>query len=176
MVRRNHPRLEFQLVFAGDASTDRGLARLLKRVQRTLPVNLLPYTSDSDAAILTAQARGFLYPSLWEGFGIPPLEAMSAGTLTVVGDVSSMPEVSGPCAIYCDPYDVHEMADAFYQALTMDDKRRKRRIADAREHAAQFAWTRTAKKLLSVIDEELSSDQRTTRDYRSARQGISQCA
>ena len=163
-------------MFAGDASTDTGLARLLKRVQRSLTVHLLPYTSDSDAAILTAQARGFLYPSLWEGFGIPPLEAMSAGTLAVVGDISAMPEVAGPHAIYCDPYDVHEMANAFYQALMMDDKHRKRHTTDAQEHAAQFTWARTAKKLLSVIDEELAITQRRVRDYRSAKQEISQCA
>ncbi len=155
LARRQNPQLEFQLVLAGDASCQPAMADVLRRARARLPVHLVSYLEDGDAAIFAAHAQALLYPSLWEGFGIPMLEGMTAGTLVVAADLSSMPEVAGPHAIYCDPYDDRDMAEKFVQCLTMDDLERSDRINAARQHSAQFTWRKTAKALAAVIDEEL---------------------
>jgi glycosyltransferase involved in cell wall biosynthesis len=153
-LRRQKPRLEFQLVLAGDASGLAAAGGLIERTRRHLPVHVLPYTTDQDAAILTANARAFVFTALWEGFGIPLLEAMTAGTLVVTSDLSSMPEVGGEHALYADPYDPQDMAERFLECLTMDERQRRRRIAAAREYSAQFTWRKAAERLLSVMNAE----------------------
>jgi glycosyltransferase involved in cell wall biosynthesis len=155
-VRRHHPRLEFQLLLAGEISGQSEISQMLVRARKWLNVHVLRYVHDEDAAILVAQAKAVLYPSLWEGFGIPMFEAMSAGTLVVASDISSMPEVGGPHPIYCDPYDIKDLAEKFWQCLEMDELERRTRTAAAKKYSAQFTWRRTATKFMELINEELA--------------------
>jgi glycosyltransferase involved in cell wall biosynthesis len=157
VLRRHNPRLDFQVVFAGDLSGQPKLRQLLKRARRYFPVHMLRYIGDEDAAIVAGQAKAFLYPSLWEGFGIPMLEAMTAGALVVTSDTSSMPEVCGPHAIYCDPYDTRDMADKFLQCLTMDEEERRERTTAAQQHSSAFTWRKTANELLSVLEDQFAA-------------------
>jgi glycosyltransferase involved in cell wall biosynthesis len=129
---------------------------------------LLKYTRDNDVAILAARATAVLYPSLWEGFGIPMLESMTAGTPVVAGNLASMPEVAGPHVIYCDPYDTRDMAAQFLRCLTMEPEERRSLVDAARQHAAQFTWRQSAKNLLAVIEQELA----VTGDLREQQQQI----
>ena len=104
-LRKHGPELPFQLILVGEVHALPGFALQVERARQFLPVVHAGYKSDEDVARLLAGARALLFPSLWEGFGIPQLEAMTAGALVITSDLASMPEVCREHAIYCDPYE-----------------------------------------------------------------------
>jgi glycosyltransferase involved in cell wall biosynthesis len=83
-------------------------------------VKFLGYVSDTDLAALYSAAQAFVFPSLYEGFGIPPLEAMGCGCPVIASRVASIPEVCGCAAYYIDPTQIESIADGIYQVLTND--------------------------------------------------------
>ena len=105
-----------------------------------------------DLAVAYADADAVAYVSLYEGFGLPVLEAMSMGTPVVASNVSSLPEVASDAALLVDPTDETAIADALRRVLTdrtlADDLRRR-----GRERAAEFSWDRTARATLDVYRE-----------------------
>ena len=105
-------------------------------------VRFLGYLPDETLAILYRLAAVFVFPSLYEGFGLPPLEAMASGAPVVTSNVSSLPEVAGDAAVLVDPYDVGSIVDGITRVLTdpalADDLRRK-----GRERARDFSWERS---------------------------------
>jgi glycosyltransferase involved in cell wall biosynthesis len=102
-------------------------------------------------AILSA-ATAFAFPSLYEGFGLPPLEAMACGTPTVVADTSSLPEVVGDAALLHPPTDHEALADALLRVLE-DESLRTTLRARGIERAAHFTWERSARETLAVYRE-----------------------
>ena len=96
-----------------------------------------------DLAALLGAARVFVWPSLWEGFGLPPLEAMACGTPVVSSNRSSIPEALGDSALLVDPLNVEQLAAAMRDAAT-DDGVRKRLVTAGLARAATFTWRRTA--------------------------------
>ncbi len=94
-------------------------------------------------------ARAFVFPSLYEGFGLPPLEAMANETPVVTSNVSSLPEVAGEAALLVDPYDVASIADGIRRAVS-DEPLRQVLIARGRERAGHFSWTRAAADTLAA--------------------------
>jgi glycosyltransferase involved in cell wall biosynthesis len=98
---------------------------------------------------LLAAANIFCFPSLYEGFGIPPLEAMAAGTPVVAGDYSAANETLGDAALIVDRHDSRALGEGLL-ALATDDALRKRLRADGRERAKQFTWQRTAALTIEV--------------------------
>ena len=78
------------------------------------------YVQDEDLPALYNAADLFVYPSLYEGFGLPPLEAMACGTPVITSNTSSLPEVVGDAGIMIDPYDVDKLADAMHEVLYND--------------------------------------------------------
>jgi glycosyltransferase involved in cell wall biosynthesis len=114
------------------------------------------YLSDEDLARTLRQCDLFLFPSLWEGFGIPILEAMTAGVRVVTSNLSSMPEVGGKFAFYCDPHDPHSIADVVRDALNLDYEDRMRLLDSARAWAGAFTWDRMAigleRRILHMLD------------------------
>lgn len=107
------------------------------------------YVPDEDLALLYSAADAFVYPSLYEGFGLPPLEAMACGTPVVCSKTSSLPEVVGDAAITVDPTNVDELTQAIRQVLVNDDLRAWLREAGLRR-AAMFSWQETARRTLQV--------------------------
>ncbi len=81
-------------------------------------VRFLGYLPDDTLAILYRLAAVFVFPSLYEGFGLPPLEAMASGTPVVTSNVSSLPEVAGDAALLVDPYDIDSIVDGIRRVLT----------------------------------------------------------
>jgi glycosyltransferase involved in cell wall biosynthesis len=118
-------------------------------------VRWLGWTSDEDVAGLLAACDAFVYPSFYEGFGLPVLEAMAAGVPVACSDRSSLPEVAGDAALLFDPHDTAALADALRRVLSdpslADDLRRR-----GRERAAHFTWERCARSMLAVYDRVVS--------------------
>jgi glycosyltransferase involved in cell wall biosynthesis len=118
----------------------------------TLPPNtrLLGKVDDDDLPTLLTAARVFAYPSLYEGFGLPPLEAMACGTPCVVANVAALPEVTGPAASQVDPLDVSAIARTLDKLLT-DDALHEQLRAKGLRHAAGFTWGKTAATTYEVL-------------------------
>jgi glycosyltransferase involved in cell wall biosynthesis len=107
------------------------------------------FVPDEDLPALYTAAELFVFPSLYEGFGLPPLEAMDCGTPVITSDTSSLPEVLGEVGIMVDPRDVSGLTEAMRRVLTDGGKRREMRERGLRQ-AARFSWERTAQETLEV--------------------------
>ncbi|MCC7353156.1 MAG: glycosyltransferase family 4 protein [Anaerolineae bacterium] len=101
-------------------------------------------------------AAVFAYPSLYEGFGLPVLEAMASGTPVMTSTASSLPEVAGDAALLVDPYDVDAMAQAILRLLN-DQALRGELVARGLRRASSFSWARTATETITVYQDVLSS-------------------
>jgi len=112
----------------------------------------LGYVLDEDMPMLYNLADLFVYPSLYEGFGLPPLEAMACGCPVISSNSSSLPEVVGDAGLMIDPYDVDSLAKAMFDAL-MNEGLRKDMIKKGLERSKMFSWEKTAKETLRVYQE-----------------------
>lgn len=112
-------------------------------------VVLTGYVPESDLPALYSGALCFVYPSYFEGFGLPPLEAMKCGTPVIVGDRTSLPEVVGDAALMVDPFDV-EAIGAAIKRLIKDSDLRTELSVKGQERANTFNWRETARKTLAV--------------------------
>lgn len=120
--------------------------------------NLGP-VSDTMLAKLYAGARFLALPSLYEGFGLPLLEAMHYGTLAVVSRASSLPEVGGDVPFYFDPTDRDSIVQAMARAFGLPEDVRQERVAAGCARAARFSLDAAASTLLSVLKETVATDQ-----------------
>jgi len=109
------------------------------------------YVTAGERAALMRQARALAYPSLYEGFGFPPLEAMVAETPVLVGRGGAVGEVTGPAAEQVDATDVQDLA-AGLRRVVFDETRRSELIEAGRRHAATFTWERTARDLARMYE------------------------
>lgn len=147
-------RLPHQLVIAGKKD-HRYYPALEAEVQALGLQNralFLDYVLSDELPCLYAGADVFVFPSLYEGFGLPPLEAMACGTPVIVSNVSSLPEVVGDAALMVDPYDIEGMAKAMHRVLS-DDGLSKEMRRKGLERAKLFSWEKTARNILKVLDE-----------------------
>ena len=129
--------------YAADAAIDR-----LGLRDRT---HLTGYLDDADIVTLMQMADLFVYPSLYEGFGLPPLEAMACGTPVVVSDATCLPEIVGGAALVASAEDVDEIAAAMRRGLEDRNLRRALTLA-GRRRAREFTWERTARQTLAVYE------------------------
>lgn len=97
-----------------------------------------------------------LFPSFYEGFGLPPLEAMACGTPVITSNLSSMPEVCGDAAIYCNPHDIEDIKNKI-QVLLSDKKLQEQMIIKGFEHVKNFTWEKSAQKHIEVFEKALKS-------------------
>ncbi len=144
------PELDINLVFAGGKGWlyDEIFAEVERqRVQRR--VIFAGFVADADLPALYSAARVLAYPSLYEGFGLPMLEAMACGTPVVASTASCLPEVAGDAARLVAPTDVDALAAALAQVVT-DETLRADLVAKGRARAAQFSWEASARQLLGV--------------------------
>ena len=119
-------------------------------------VVLTGYVPERDLPALYSGALCFVYPSYFEGFGLPPLEAMKCGAPVIVGNRTSLPEVVGDAALLVDPFDVDAIADAI-KRLMNDTSLRDQLSSKGRERAQVFNWRETARKTLAVYQEVAAS-------------------
>lgn len=141
---------DVQLVIAGPpgwGSVD--LPALARRLRLGGRVVFSGYLPDPEVAALMAGARAFAFPTLYEGFGLPPLEAMRAGVPVVAARAGALPEVLGDVPLYCDPLDVESIAEAIRRAVG-DEAAREAAICAGRERAGRYSWDETARRTLEA--------------------------
>lgn len=115
------------------------------------------HVSNEELAAYYSNAECFVFPSLYEGFGFPPLEAMSCGCPVISSNVSSLPEVVGEATIQINPHNIDELVEAIREVLTNKDLR-KEMIQEGFKRAHKFSWERAAQKTLQVyqkVEEKL---------------------
>ncbi len=114
-------------------------------------VTFTGYVREEDLPYLFSTASVFVYPSFYEGFGIPPLEAMACGTPVVASNVSSLPEVIGDAGLLVDPTKDNEIAEAVLQILTSEDLSKKLSTAGL-ARAQLFSWQKAARETIEVYE------------------------
>lgn len=114
------------------------------------------YVPNEDLGKIYNLAHLFVYPSFYEGFGLPPLEAMACGCPVVVSNAASLPEVCGEAAVYIDPYRVEEITNAIEKVLE-DTALRNHLITAGKTRAMQFSWEKSAAEHLRVFEEVASA-------------------
>lgn len=114
-------------------------------------VKFLESVNDEELSVLYKNALCYVLPSLYEGFGLPVLEAMKAGCPVITSDVSSLPEAGGNACLYVDPNDVDDIAEKIRKLVT-SDKLRNDLIAKGKEQVKKFSWNKTAKETLSALE------------------------
>jgi len=145
--------LEHVLVIAG--RKDRSFPSVYQEVKNKElldDVVFLDYVSNDELFLLFKNADIFIFPSLCEGFGLPPLEAMSLGIPTIVSNISSLPEVVGNGAILVDPFNSQDLAQAILK-ITKDKDFRHALVKKGIERSKVFSWETTARKTLDIYNE-----------------------
>ena len=157
----DHPEYkDLHLIIIGDEISEHPSVRravIQSRVEQA--VRFLGFVPFDTLRNFYEAAAAFVFPSLYEGFGLPPLEAMATGTPVVSSAVSSLPEVVGDAAMIVNPENVFDIARGIHEALT-DISLRQDLIRRGKEHAARFSWERTAKEVLSIYQEVADERQR----------------
>jgi len=151
LLRRTHSEGKLpKLVLAGKCAWlyDETL-RTIKELELSNSVILTGYVPDADLPALYSGALCFVYPSYFEGFGLPPLEAMRCGTPVIVGNKTSLPEVVGDAGLLVDPFDVNQIASAMGKLINNSDLRSLLRVKGL-ERAKEFDWKTTARQTLAV--------------------------
>ncbi|HVE92694.1 MAG TPA: glycosyltransferase family 1 protein [Actinomycetota bacterium] len=149
-----HKRPESQLVLAGSPSTGwEEIAQAHKELLDSSGVVVTGWLPDAEAAALLRGASAFVYPSLYEGFGIPPLEALACGAPVVASDIPPLREGLGSHAVFVNPRSPEDLAGEV--AKLLDEPPPARKTEAARRHAGGFTWRRTAEATLDVYREAL---------------------
>jgi glycosyltransferase involved in cell wall biosynthesis len=129
---------------------------LIKKLRLDDSVIFLDHIPEKDLPFLYNVADLFVFPSFYEGFGFPPLEAMACGTPVITSNTSSLPEVVGDAGIMVNPHDVDKLAEEMLKVLTKEGLRQDM-INRGLERAKLFTWEKTAQETMSVYEEVLST-------------------
>jgi len=145
-------KFNFQLVLGGKA--DSSYSELMTKINQSSAKSdiICPgFIPESDLPLWYSAATAFVFPSLYEGFGLPPLEALSCGTPVAASDISSLPEILGPAAMYFDPKDLEQISDSLYH-LVADQELRKEMTKKGLEQAKKFSFQKMANQTLAVYN------------------------
>lgn len=151
---------DFELLVIGNFNSnfviDEESNRLLKKAKDNLKIRFLQNISDEDLIKYYNESKLFLFPSFYEGFGLPLLEAMACGTPVVCSNITSLPEVGGDAVVYCDPYDVNDIKNKIELVLN-DEKLQAELIEKGLKRVKEFTWEKSAQKHIEIFKEVLKS-------------------
>ena len=151
---------ELKLIVIGDeVSKNPDIRRAVIRSGMQHDVRFLGYVSIDVLRIFFDMAKVFVFPSLYEGFGLPPLEAMAHGTPVVASNTSALPEVVGNAALLVNPENVFEISRALHRMLT-DQPLRERMKAAGIAQAQRFSWDTSVRRMVKVYEEVVAEHQR----------------
>lgn len=143
----------FPLVISGYKGWENEeLLKLFKKGNDEGWLKYLGYTASEDLPLLYAAAKGFLFPSIYEGFGLPVLEAMASGVPVICSNASSLPEVVGDAALMHDPYDVQGYAESI-NLIIQDSNVEQGMISAGVERAKAFSWKYCAEKTIQAYNQ-----------------------
>ena len=129
--------------------------QVIDRYRLGAHVQWIPSASDAELCAHYAEAAAFVYPSEYEGFGLPILEALAAGTMVVTSNVSSMPEIGGATALYFDPYHIDSIATGLRAAVELSAAERQQRVDEGQAHARTYTWGLCQQQTIAAIQELL---------------------
>lgn len=147
---------QYQLWFAGpyDKRFTPTLQAQIQELGITNQVKFLNYVQYDELPKIISNAIALVFPSLWEGFGFPVLEAMACATPVITSNLSSLPEVTGEAAILIDPYNQSEISNAMGQIAT-DTNLRQKLCQQSLQRSQQFSWEKTAQQTIEVLSRYL---------------------
>jgi len=147
--------LETNLVIVGKKegfiTGDEGISNLIKQNNLENKIFFTGYVQDEDLPAIYNLATLFIFPSLYEGFGIPPLEAQACGCPVICSNVASLPEVYGDSVLYCNPYDLNDIKEKIEILINNEDLREQLRLKGF-ENLKKFSWKKSAKKIIEIIE------------------------
>jgi len=153
-LRQKSRSIHYQLVVVGLKTFAHGqvVESLKKEVNMdSSDIVFTDYTCHEDLNVLYSGAQALVFPSLYEGFGIPILEAMASGVPVFTSNVSSLPEVGGDAVLYVNPYNQDEITDGLIQ-LAENEKLRNQLIKKGYQRMKRFSWRKTARETLNVYE------------------------
>jgi glycosyltransferase involved in cell wall biosynthesis len=141
---------DLTLVIAGKKGWDYdGVFSAVEKLHIEDSVVFTGFLQEAEKPYLLAGTKLFIYPSIYEGFGIPVLEAMACGIPTITSNVSSMPEIAGEAAVLVDPASAEELYSKMKRLLLDEEEYRKRKVMSLKQ-AENFSWTKTARHTVDV--------------------------
>ena len=143
-------RYELWIAGPGDDRYSPALVEQITELGLTAQVKFLDYVPYAELPVVINQAIALVVPSLWEGFGLPVLEAMACGTPVITSNLSSLPEVAGDAALLVDPYDTNAIADAMY-TLAINPTLRSQLRSASLTRASQFSWEKTGSATVELL-------------------------
>ena len=148
---RNSSHLDYLLVIAGQKDTRfLDLHKEIEHNELKGEVILTGFVSQKEKRALYERAHALVFPSLYEGFGLPLLEAQSVGVPVLTSHVASLPEIAGDSALYVNPYDVTDIAQGM-ERLVKDNTLREELLHKGYDNIQRFSWQKSAQKLLKVF-------------------------
>lgn len=135
------------------------LQKLIKKMPAGRDIRILGYLSDRDKRSLLKAADLFIYPSVYEGFGFPPLESLAVGTPVVAAAAPALPEVLGDGAVLVQPYNVSELAEALL-ACASNQKLRQKLLSRRQDFLVKYSWRRTAEQTLELFSKTVQNAHR----------------
>lgn len=155
----NELKRRYPLVIAGSRGwMGKEIERSLGELAGSDAIRLLGYVAEHDLSSLYAGAHAFAFPSVYEGFGLPVLEAMASGVPALTSNASSMPEVAGDAGLLVDPHDEVAIGQGLRRLLA-DDDWRQHAIVAGRARAAEFTWQRCVEQTLTIYREAFARSQ-----------------
>jgi glycosyltransferase involved in cell wall biosynthesis len=139
---------EMRLVFTGHMSAE--LAEYIVHNRMLQSVHFIGLVPDAELPSLYRSAKALLFASLYEGFGLPVIEAMACGTPVVTSNITALPEIAGDAALLVDPTSVEQIATALRQIIEDSSLRQKLR-AGGLARAAEFSWSRTTSRVRDLV-------------------------
>ncbi|MDP3964891.1 MAG: glycosyltransferase family 1 protein [bacterium] len=153
LISKNPRMAKYRLVLAGHKGwKSDDVFKTIKKLKLESQVRYLDYVSHEDKIALLSHATCFVFPTLYEGFGLPVLEAMNVGAPVITSNIASLPEITGQAALLVNPRSEKSLAAALKKMLSSSSVR-KRFSLKGREQAKQFTWTKCASETLSVYRE-----------------------
>lgn len=137
-----------------------GVNRVFKDASFTEKVDSIEFlgrVNDEQLSELYRNAEAFIFPSLYEGFGLPPIEAMASGCPVLVSDIPVLHEICGDEALYFTPTSPDNIRDCLLKYISMSDAAKDNLISKGRERAAMFSWTESARNLLHAVNDWFDS-------------------
>ena len=145
-----------QLLIVGSKQRTFAYHDLKKFIHADQNIIFTGHISDEELITLYKNATLFVFPALYEGFGLPPLEAMACGCPVIVSNVASLPEVCGDAAYYVDPYNIESIAEGMQKVLA-DESLQQSMREKGLKRAKLFSWEKSAKEYVRVFEYFLKS-------------------